>query len=88
MAESLQNYLPTNKSDSKGREIGFIVILGDALVTDYQPLAFFAVVKNARKVNGGFEGFGASQRTYYFATQEEATTWAYKTARARIAKLK
>ena len=75
-------WVPAYKLDSKGRQIGWIVGLNDNGVD------FHARVQNGRLVDGNFHEFGVGQRSKRFSTQSEATNWAYRTARERIAKLK
>lgn len=79
--EIVLNYLRSGRWDSKGREIGYIVAFRDN-GTDFR-----AYVQNARKINGGWEEFGARQRSKSFRSQNEATRWAYQTAQERISKL-
>lgn len=71
----------SGRYDSKGREIGYIVGLRD------NGSDFRAWVQNARRVNGEWVEFGASQRSKSFPTQKAATSWAYSTAHQRIANL-
>ena len=82
LGDIFENHLPTGKFDSKGREIGFIVGFRD------NGTEFYAWVQNARRVNGEFKDFGVLQRSKSFPAQKFATTWAYGTARQRIAKLR
>ena len=80
--EIFETYLGSGKKDGKGREIGWIVGFNDNGVD------FHAWVQNARSTKPGqFEQFGVSQRSKRFGTQGEANTWAYRTAKERIAKL-
>ena len=79
--ETFENYLPAGKVDYKGRKIGFIVGLRD------NGSDFRAWVQNARFVNGEWADFGVTQRSKSFSSQQAATSWAYSTARARIANL-
>lgn len=72
----------SGKVDSKGREIGYLVIFRDN-GTDFR-----ALVQNARKVKGEWKEFGVPQRSKSFSSQIEANRWAYATAKARIANLK
>lgn len=81
MNEAFETFLPSNKKDSKGRLIGYIVGLRDDGVN------FYAWVQNSRMVNGNFSDFGVVQRSKCFASQEAANRWAYATAKQRIAKL-
>ena len=76
-----ENFLSTGKRDSKGREIGFIVGFRD------NGEDFRAYVQNARLVNGEWVDFGVRQRSRSFPAQKFATTWAYASARVRIAKI-
>ena len=80
--EALQTFIGSGKIDAKGREIGFTVGLNDN-GTD-----FAAWVQSSRGNKSGFSDFGVPQRSRNFKTQQAATTWAYETARERIAKLK
>ena len=79
--EIFEAVLEAGKKDSKGREIGYIVGLRDN-GTDFR-----AWVQNARFVKGDWSDFGVIQRSKSFRSQEEATRWAYSTAKERIAKL-
>ena len=81
LGEIFENYLPTGKVDNKGRKIGFIVGFRD------NGTEFYAWVQNARCVNGEWVDFGVRQRSKCFPSQHVANTWAYTTARARIANL-
>jgi len=81
LGDIFENHIPAGKTDSKGRQIGYIVGLRDN-GTD-----FYAWVQNARVVNGEFVEFGVAQRSKKFASQAAATSWAYSTARERIAKV-
>ena len=74
-------FMGTGRKDAAGREIGYVVGLRDN-GTD-----FAAWVQNARLVNGQWKEFGVQQPSKSFVNQERATTWAYATARARIAKI-
>jgi hypothetical protein len=76
-----ESFLSANKADNKGRLIGYVVGLSDN-GTD-----FYAWVQNTRRINGEWKEFGVQQRSKRFATQQAATTWAYATAKDRIAKL-
>lgn len=77
-----EEFVTASKVDSKGREIGFIVGIKDVDGTPY------AWVQNARRVDGVASDFGTLQRSRPFATAAAAKTWAYSTARERIANLK
>lgn len=74
-----ESYIRSGRTDSKGREIGYIVALVDN-GTDFR-----ALVQNARRVNGKWVEFGVKQRSKSFSSQASATSWAYATAHARIA---
>jgi hypothetical protein len=74
-------YLRSGKCDHKGREIGYVIGLNN------NGAKFAAWVQNARRVEGDWKDFGVMQRSKTFASQEEATNWAYQTAHKRIAKL-
>jgi len=80
--EIVESYLLAGKLDNKGRRIGFIVGFRDN-GSDYR-----AWVQNARYVNGEWVDFGVRQRSKSFPSQQVANTWAYSTARARIANVK
>lgn len=77
-----ETFLTAGLFDSKGREVGYIVGMNDN-GTDFR-----AWVQNARSVKGDFSDFGVMQRTKGFASKEAARTWAYATAKERIAKLR
>lgn len=79
-----QTFLGTGKTDSKGREIGWIVGMNDSL----DGKEFSAWVQNGRSVNGDFNDFGVMQRSKRFTTKEAARTWAYATAKKRVADFK
>lgn len=81
MNEMFETFLPSHKKDAKGRLIGYIVGLRD------DGANFYAWVQNARKVNNDFFDFGVIQRSKCFASQAEATRWAYETAKQRLAKI-
>lgn len=76
-----ESYISSGRTDSKGREIGYVVGLRDN-GTD-----FHAWVQNARRVNGEWKEFGVQQRSVRFDSQESATRWAYATANSRIANI-
>lgn len=83
LGQAFETFVSANKRDSKGREIGFIVGLRD------NGTEFYAWVQNGRSDRrGNFKDFGAAQRSKVFDSKEAANTWAYKTAKERIAKLK
>ena len=77
----IANFLTTGKKDSKGREIGYVVVFCDN-GTDFR-----TYVQNTRRVNDEWQEFGVQQRSKSFASQDAATLWAYKTAKERIAKV-
>jgi hypothetical protein len=77
----IETWLGSSKFDNAGREIGYIVGFND------NGEQYAAWVQNGRKSNGKFADFGAKQRSRMFATQSQATQWAYATAKERIAKL-
>lgn len=79
--EVFENNLRSGKADSKGREIGYIVGFRD------NGSDFRAYVQNARVIKGNFVEFGVQQRSKSFASQRQATCWAYATAKQRIAKV-
>lgn len=79
--DRFETFVPANKKDSKGRSLGFIVILVDNGVD------FHACVQKAILKNGEPVAWGASQRSKKFKSQKEATSYAYATAKARIANL-
>ena len=76
-----ESYIRSGRTDSKGREIGYVVGLRDDGTT------FYAWVQNARRVNGQWVEFGVQQRSKSFASQAAATAWAYATANTRISKI-
>lgn len=80
--EITETYVRSGRFDSKGREIGFIVVFRD------NGEDFRAYVQNARRVNGEWQEFGVRQRSRSFPAQRFATAWAYATAQVRIAKIK
>jgi len=77
----LETWVGAGKFDKPGREIGYIVGFSD------NGTEFAAWVQNGRKANRTFADFGVRQRSKMFKTQEQATTWAYRTAKERISKL-
>jgi len=77
-----ESYIRSGRTDSKGREIGYVVGLRDDGTT------FYAWVQNARQVNGQWVEFGVQQRSKAFASQAAATAWAYATANQRISKIR
>ena len=78
---SLEVWLGSGKFDAKQREIGYIVGLND------NGTEFAAWVQNGRMIGRNFKDFGVTQRSKTFSSQQEATSWAYKTAKERIANL-
>ena len=78
---SLEVWLGSGKFDAKQREIGYIVGLND------NGTEFAAWVQNGRMIGRDFKDFGVTQRSKTFASQQEAISWAYKTAKERIANL-
>lgn len=82
MGELFETFLGSGKFDDKGREIGWTVGLRDDGVD------FHAWVQAARRPkNGEFHDFGVAQRSKKFASQDAARSWAYATAKQRIANL-
>ena len=77
----LETWVGSGKFDSKQREIGYIVGLND------NGSEFAAWVQKGRKIGYEFNDFGPAQRSKRFTSQQEATAWAYKTAKERIANL-
>lgn len=77
----IETWLGSGKCDRKNREIGYIVGFSD------NGTEFAAWVQNGRKANGTFADFGVPQRSKHFQTQNQATAWAYRTAKERLAKL-
>lgn len=77
----LEVWIGSGKFDSKGREIGYIVGLND------NGEQFAAWVQNGRKKNDTFKDFGVIQRSKFFPSQQAATTWAYSTAKQRLANI-
>lgn len=85
MGEIFETFVTSGKLDAKGREIGFTVGFRDNGVD------FYAWVQASRRVggiSGEFSDFGPVQRSKKFGTMAAANSWAYGTARERIAKLK
>ena len=82
LGDIFENCIRSGKKDSKGREIAYIVGFRDNGVD------FYAWVQNAR-ITGrdSWKEFGVPQRSRHFASQAEATRWAYATAKERAAKL-
>jgi hypothetical protein len=80
--EITENNIRSGRFDSKGREIGYIVVFRD------NGEDFRAYVQNARRINGEWVEFGVKQRSKSFESQAEATRWAYATANERIAKIR
>jgi hypothetical protein len=76
-----ESYIRSGRTDSKGREIGYVVGLRDDGTT------FYAWVQNTRRVNGQWVEFGVQQRSKSFKSQAEATRWAYATANERISNI-
>lgn len=79
--QAFETVMASTKTDSKGRLIGYIIGMND------NGVEFAAWVQNARKVNGKWVAFGATQRSKRFESQAKATVWAYLTARDRVEKL-
>jgi hypothetical protein len=81
---AFETFLPAGLKDDAGREIGYVIGLRD------NGIKFYAWVQNARRKSPSakWHFFGAGQRSREFDTQEQATAWAYSTARNRIANLK
>ena len=78
----VETWVGSGKFDSAGREIGYIVGLNN------NGEQYAAWVQNGRKPKGKtFSDFGVRQRTKMFASQDQATSWGYRTAKERIAKL-
>jgi hypothetical protein len=77
----IEAWLGSGKFDNANREIGYIVGFND------NGEQYAAWVQNGRKANGNFSDFGVRQRSKHFQTQAQATAWAYRTAKERIAKL-
>ena len=81
LGETFEAHLDSGKTDPSGRRIGYIVGLRDNGVD------FYAWVQHARLVKGEFKDFGVQQRSKQFTSQAAATSWAYRIAHERIAKL-
>lgn len=81
--ERFETFIHANKTDSKGRQIGYIVILADNGVEFYAN-----VQKGVALKKGDFAAFGATQKGKKFKTHAAAKSWAYTTAKQRIADLK
>lgn len=79
--DAFETFLPSSKVDHKGRRIGYIVGLRE--MAD----GVYAWVQNGRSICGVFNDFGVRQRSRRFDTLEAARTWAYATAKQRIANL-
>jgi hypothetical protein len=82
LGDITESYIRSGRTDSKGREIGYVVGLRDDGTT------FYAWVQNARRVNGQWVEFGVQQRSKSFSSQATATAWAYATANQRISAIK
>lgn len=80
--ELFEVFLKADVVDQANRPIGYIVGFRDN-GTDFR-----AYVQNARFINGEWVDFGVRQRSKSFTSQEAATSWAYRTAHERIAKIK
>jgi hypothetical protein len=84
LGDIVESWVDAKKLDNKGRRIGFVAGFRNN-GTD-----FFAWVQSARmenKSNADWREFGPAQRSVKFTSQAAATSWAYQTARERIAKL-
>ena len=86
-ANMTEVFIGSGKLDQKNREKGFVVGFNTA---DTGKVA--AWVQAGRRLRGlqvgkSFFDFGVSQRSKLFDTQEQATAWAYATAKERTAKL-
>lgn len=87
MGEIFETTVASGRFDTKGREIGYTVGFRD------NGTEFYAWVQNARRAPKKVEGcdvwndFGFAQRSKKFTSQKSAQTWAYSTARDRIANL-
>ena len=79
--ERFETSVASNKFDSKGRQIGYLVIFID------NGSDFRACVQNARLIGNEWVAFGATQGSRGFKSQDDATAWAYATAKERISKL-
>lgn len=77
----LETWIGSGKFDRANREIGYIVGFSD------NGAEFAAWVQNGRKEKGNFADFGVRQRSKMFSSQEQATRWAYSTAKQRLAKI-
>jgi hypothetical protein len=82
LGDITESYIRSGRTDSKGREIGYVVGLRDDGTT------FYAWVQNARRVDGQWVEFGVQQRSKSFTSQAAATAWAYATANQRISEIK
>lgn len=80
--EDCEEFVSADRTDAKGREIGFIVGLKVVDGTQY------AWVQNARRVDGVVSDFGTLQRSRPFGSHAQAESWAKRTAAERIANLK
>lgn len=79
MTDPIESFVGSGIKDSKGREIGWVVGLRN------DGINFYAWVQNARSFNYNFSDFGVKQKSVCFTSQEEATRWAYTTAKQRVA---
>lgn len=81
--ERFETFVPANKADSKGRQIGFVVVLADN-GEDFRACVQKAIIA---KPGAAYKAWGATQRSKQFKTAEAARNWAYYTAKERISKL-
>lgn len=81
---TFETTLDSGKCDTKGRRIGYTVAFGEN-----ENGLVYAFVQNARynSKKREWKNFGVAQRGKGFKTQEEATKYAYATAKRRIATL-
>lgn len=82
LGDTFEEFVRSNKKDSKGRVIGYVVGQRD------NGKEFYSWVQNARGLgNGEWVEFGVTQRSRKFSSKIAARDWAYRTAKERIAKL-
>jgi hypothetical protein len=81
--ERFETFIHAHKQDSKGRSLGFFVVLVDNGV-DFHACVQKGIIHARTKEP---VAWGASQPSKKFKSQDEATKYAYATAKARIAAL-
>ncbi len=83
--DPFETFISASAFDAKGREIGFIVGFNDDGENDFR--AWVQAARRVGSLSGDFSDYGVRQRSKGFSSAEEATLWAYATARERIAKV-